>query len=131
MLSQNEIHFLMHSPILVKFIKINLSKIHSGLLAGVLGWGDVQGRYGDTFGGIRGGHWGGRAGFGGGCIACVGRVFVCVGIGFHRSTVWQISFWCSIIVCQAFGWGDWFQCALSLFGVGGVAVRWLAWALWG
>ena len=122
----------MHSPILVKFIKINLSKIHSGLLAGVLGWGCLY--RADTvipLGAFGGGHWGGRAGFGGGCTACVGRVFVSVGIGFHRSTVWQISFWCSIIVCQAFGWGDWFQCALSLFGVGGVAVPWLAWALWG
>ena len=27
--------------------------------------------------------------------------------------------------------GDWFQCALALFGVGGMAVPWLAWTLWG
>ena len=31
-------------------------------------------------------------------------VFVCMGIGFRWSRVWQISFWCSPIVCQAFGW---------------------------
>ena len=31
-------------------------------------------------------------------------VFVCVGIGLHQSRVWQISFWCSPIVCRAFGW---------------------------
>ena len=29
---------------------------------------------------------------------------MCVGIGLHQSRVWQISFWCSPIVCQAFGW---------------------------
>ena len=31
-------------------------------------------------------------------------VFVRVGIGFRQSRVWQISFWCSPIVCPAFGW---------------------------
>ena len=31
-------------------------------------------------------------------------VFVCVGIGLHQSRVWQISLWCSPIVCRAFGW---------------------------
>ena len=29
---------------------------------------------------------------------------MCARIGFHWSRVWQISFWSSAIVCQAFGW---------------------------
>ena len=74
----------------------------------------VQGRYGDTFGGIRGGHWDGRAGFGGGCTACA-RVFVCVGIGFHRSIVSgrYVSGVHSLFVRLLAG-GDWFRCALAL-----------------
>ena len=31
-------------------------------------------------------------------------VFVCVGIDFHQSRVWQISFLCSPIICRAFDW---------------------------
>ena len=62
------------------------------------------------------------------------RVFVCVGIGFHQSRVWRISFWCSPIVCRAFGWWRLVSVCVCAFGVGdvgGVAVPWLAWALWG
>ena len=44
-------------------------------------------------------------------------VSTCAGIGFHWSRVWQISFWCSPIVCQFFGWLGPIQCALALFGV--------------
>ena len=35
----------------------------------------------------------------------------------------------STIVVRLLAGGDWFQCALALFGAGGVAVPWLAWAL--
>ena len=90
----------------------------------------VQGRYGDAFGGIRGGHWGGRVGFGGGRTTCAGGVCV-LGTDFHQSRVWQISFWCSPIVCRAFGWWGLVSVCISAFGVGGLAVPWLAWALWG
>ena len=58
-------------------------------------------------------------------------VLVCMGIGFHQSRVWQISFWCSPIVCLAFGWWGLVSMCVCAFGVGGVAVPWLAWALWG
>ena len=58
-------------------------------------------------------------------------VFVYVRISFPRSRVWQISFLFSLIVRQALAGRDWFQCAFALFGMGGVAVLWLAWALWG
>ena len=63
----------------------------------------VQGRWGDTFGafvvdtGVAGLALGVAA------LPMLG-IFVCVGIGFHRSRVWQISSWCSSIVCQVFGW---------------------------
>ena len=55
-------------------------------------------------------------------------VFVCVVIGLHQSRVWQIRFWCSPIVCRAFGWWGlisvhicafwcgWFGC--SMVGLG-------------
>ena len=47
-------------------------------------------------------------------------VIVCVEIGFCQSRVWQISFWCSPTVCQAFGrWGLVSVC-ICAFGVGGV-----------
>ena len=58
-------------------------------------------------------------------------VFVSVGIGFHQSRVWQVSFWCSPDVCWAFDWWGLVSECLCAFGVGGVAVLWLAWALWG
>ena len=80
---------------------------HSGFLAGVLGWGMlVQGRYSDTLAGIRGRHWGGQVGFGVAALPVLlgGGIFVCVGIDFRLSRFWQIGFWCSSIVCQAFGW---------------------------
>ena len=57
-------------------------------------------------------------------------VFVCVGIGFRQSRVWLISFWFSPIVCQAFAWWGLVSVSVCAFGVGDVAVPWLAWALW-
>ena len=57
---------------------------------------------------------------------------MCVVIGFHWSRVWQISFWCSPIVCQAFGWWGLdsacactFQfgwCGCSVVGLGSLGV---------
>ena len=67
---------------------------HSGLLTGVLFFSrsDMMMPLG-PFGGALG-------------VAAlpVMGVFVCVRIGLHQSKVWQISFWCSPIVCRAFGW---------------------------
>ena len=54
---------------------------HSGLLAWVLGLGVlVRGRYGNTFEGIRGRHWGCRVGFRGGFIACAGGCLCAQGL---------------------------------------------------
>ena len=104
---------------------------HSGFLAGVLGWGCFF--RADTV--IPLGPFGVNTGLTGLALRVAALpvlgVFVCVGIGFHRSGVWKICFWCSPIVCQAFAGEDWFQCVLVLSGVGGVAVPRLTWALWG
>ena len=54
-----------------------------------------------------------RVGFGGGCTTCAGGVCV-------HGDWWQISFWCSPIVCQVLAGGDWFQCAFAL----------LVWVVW-
>ena len=98
---------------------------NSGLLDSVLGWGCLY--RADTVIPL------GAFGLGTGVAALpVLGVFVCVGIGFRQSRVCVAAkFWCSPIICRAFGWWDWFQSAFALFGVGGVAVLWLAWALWG
>ena len=95
---------------------------HSGLLAGVLGWGCLYGTdrvipLGAFVVGT------GVAGLALGVAAMpVLGVFLCVGIGFRRSRVWQISFWCSPIVCQAFVW----------WGLVSVcACVWVAWLLRG
>ena len=77
---------------------------HSGLHAGVLSWECLY--RADTVILL------GAFGVGTGVVGLALRVtavpvlgmFVCVGIGFRRSRVWQISFWCSPIVRQAFGW---------------------------
>ena len=67
--------------------------------------------------------------FGVAAVAVLG-VFVCVAIDFHQPRVWQISFWCSPIVCRALGWWGLVSVCVCAFGVGGVAVPRLAWALW-
>ena len=104
---------------------------HSGLLAGVLGWGclyraDMVIPLG-AFAVGTGVVW---LALGVAALPVLG-VFGCVEIGFRRSRVWQISFWCSPIVCRAFGWWGLVSVCVCAFGVGGVAVLWLAWAIWG
>ena len=43
----------------------------------------------------------------------------------------RLQFWlCSPIVCRAFDWWGLVSVCVCAFGVGGVAVLWLAWALW-
>ena len=107
---------------------------HSGLLARCAGLGVlVQGRYGDTLGGIRGRHWGDRVGFRGGCTVCAGgggclcaRGLVSTGQKSGR----YVSGAHPLFVGLLTG-GNWFQRALTFSGVGGVAVPGLACALWG
>ena len=95
---------------------------HSGLLAGVLGWGWlVQGKYGDAFGAIRGGHW---RGFGGGCTACAGGV--CVrGDWFPPVKSVADKSWCSPIVCRTFSWRGLVSLGMCAFRCG-----WCGWCGW-
>ena len=102
---------------------------HSGLLAGMLDWGcldraDMVVPFGAF--GVGTGVAGVALGV---AVLPVLGVFVCMGIGFHQSRVWQISLWCSPIVCQAFDWWILVSVCVCTFGVGGVAVLWFAWAL--
>ena len=95
---------------------------HSGLLAGVLGWGCLY--RADT------GPFGVNTGVA--ALPVLG-VFVCVGIGFCQSRVWQIRFWCSPIVCRAFGWWGLVSvricafrcgwCGCSVVGLGSLGCR--------
>ena len=123
---------------------------HSGLFSGVLGWGSGFGlgalgvilgvflvhqcvlcRYGDTLGGIRGWALGWPDWFSGWMHCLCWGLFVCAGTGFHRSRVWQICFWCSLMFVGLLVGGDCFQRVLAFFCVDGVAVPGLVWALWG
>ena len=82
----------------------------------------VQGRYGDTFGGIRGGHWGGRVGFGGSCTACAGGGGgVCVRGGWFPPVKSLADKFLVFTLCLSGFWlvGIGFKCALSLFSVSG------------
>ena len=81
----------------------------------------MQGRYGDTFGGIRGGHRGGQVGFGGGCTACAGGV--CVSGDWFPPVMGVADKFLVFTHCfvRLFADGDWFQCAFAL----SVWVLWL------
>ena len=48
----------------------------------------VQGRYGDTLGGIRGSHCSDQVGFVVAAFPVLGEGVVCAGIGFHRLRFW-------------------------------------------
>ena len=113
------------------YILYEMRSPHSGLLAGVLDSGCLY--KADRLIPLRAfGVGNGVTGLALGVAALpVLGVFVCVGIGFHQSRVWQISFWCSPIVCRAFGWWELVAVWVCAFGVGGVTVPWFAWALWG
>ena len=58
------------------YILKDMRSPHSGVLAGVLGWGCLYRVDSVTPLGIRVGHWGGRVGFRSGCTACAGGVCV-------------------------------------------------------
>ena len=78
---------------------------HSGLLVGVLGWGCLYRADAVIHLGVFGvGTEVAGLVLGGGAALPVLGVFLCAGIGFHRSRVSQMSFWYSPILCQAFGW---------------------------
>ena len=80
----------------------------------------VQGRYGDTLGGIRGRHWGDRVGFRSGCTARL-----CARGLVHWSRVRQISFWCLAIVFRASDrWGLVSACA-GVFRCGWCGCSWV------
>ena len=91
----------------------------------------VQGKYGDAFGDIRGGHWGGLVGFGSGCTACAGSVCVhgdsfppvkSVADKFMVFTHCFSGFWLmgtgfSVRLCSRCGW-----CGCSVVGLGSLGV---------
>ena len=57
---------------------------------------------------------------------------MCAGIGFYRSKSLTDKFLMLAHFLSGFLAGrDWFQSVLALFGVGGVVIPWLVWALGG
>ena len=71
-----------------------------------------------------------RVGFGDGRSTYAGGV--CVrGDWFPPVKSVADSFWCSPIICRIFDWWGLVSVCVCDFSVGGVAVLWLAWALWG
>ena len=81
----------------------------------------MQGRFGDTFGGIWVGTGVAGLALGVAALPVLGEgVFVCVGIGFRRSRVWQISLVFTLCVS-----GFW------LVGIGfSVRLHFLVWEVW-